>query len=53
MQTKYFLITKSNKCKHCKKPKGDHKANTLHCPTGSKSRIGYLSYHTINTFEIN
>lgn len=46
-----ILNKKQPKCKHCNKLQGDHKAKTLHCPTGSKTRIGYLSYHLTNTFE--
>ncbi len=38
------------KCKHCKKVKGLHKARTLNCPEGTKTRIGYTSYSE-QTFE--
>jgi len=39
------------KCKNCGKIKGYHKAKTLACPTGKKSRIGYLSFSMTMTFE--
>lgn len=29
------------KCKHCGKTRWDHRAKTLECPNGSKSRVGY------------
>jgi hypothetical protein len=32
------------KCKLCGKERGKHKAVTLQCPIGMKSRIGYTSY---------
>lgn len=32
------------KCKHCRKWKGEHRANTFECPVGSKTRIGYTQY---------
>lgn len=32
------------KCRNCKKTKGDHQANTLLCPRGKKTRIGYTTY---------
>jgi hypothetical protein len=38
-------------CKHCKKKWGLHKAHTLHCPIGSKSKIGYTQYHQSQAFE--
>lgn len=32
------------RCKHCRKWKGEHKAKTFECPTGTKTRIGYCHY---------
>jgi hypothetical protein len=32
------------KCKHCKKERGNHQANTLHCPAGIRTGIGYIHY---------
>lgn len=34
----------SDRCAHCRKTKGDHKADTLLCPAGSKTRVGYIHY---------
>lgn len=42
---------KTNKCINCGKPRGEHQAKTLHCPQGSKTRIGYISYSTVNKFN--
>lgn len=41
---------KKRKCALCGKDRDYHKATTLHCPEGSKSRIGYTYYHRVNTF---
>jgi hypothetical protein len=38
------------KCKHCNKNEGEHLAKTMECPTGLKTRIGYLSFGP-NVFE--
>lgn len=32
------------KCKHCNKVRGLHKANTFECPAGMKTRVGYTQY---------
>ena len=40
-----------DKCKHCKKIRGEHLAKTLNCPTGSKTRIGYTSFHPTQVYE--
>lgn len=32
------------KCKHCKKPKGEHRAKTFECPFGLKTSIGYTNF---------
>lgn len=37
-------------CVHCSKERGNHKAVSLHCPDGPRTRIGYLKYHAENTF---
>lgn len=34
----------ASRCRNCKKTKGDHQADTLLCPRGKKSRIGYTTY---------
>lgn len=38
-------------CKHCKKQRGYHQAKTLSCPVGSKTRIGYITFHPTQVFE--
>lgn len=40
-----------DKCKHCNKVKGNHQAKTLHCPSGSRTRIGYTNYSLTQVFE--
>jgi hypothetical protein len=39
-----------HKCKICKKRQGQHKAKTLNCPTGTKTRVGYITWHNENVF---
>lgn len=39
------------RCKLCGRERGHHKAETLHCPTGMKTRIGYTSFHPTQTFK--
>lgn len=46
-----FSKKKLPKCLYCKKEKGLHQANTFNCPMGSKTRIGYISYHPNVKFE--
>lgn len=46
----YLQESLTNKCQLCKKEKGLHKAKTLNCPVGSKTRIGYTSYHPTQVF---
>jgi len=38
-------------CKHCRKLRGHHKASTLECPGGSKTRIGYVWFIPNTKFE--
>lgn len=38
------------KCALCNKERGAHKAKTLHCPFGTKTKVGYISYHPTDTF---
>ncbi len=38
------------KCKNCGKEKGLHQAKTLNCPYGTKTRIGYTSFHPTDKF---
>jgi hypothetical protein len=38
-------------CKNCGKRKYDHKAITLNCPVGSKTKIGYTSYHPDRVYK--
>ncbi len=45
-----FDKTKPPKCVHCGKERGLHKAVTLHCPAGMKTRIGYTSFG-LTTFK--
>lgn len=40
-----------DKCKHCGKYKGDHRATDKHCPSSPKTRIGYIHYHPTNFYE--
>lgn len=39
------------KCKHCGKNYGDHKAHTLNCPKGRRTRIGYCQFEEKQVFE--
>lgn len=32
------------KCQHCRRERGQHRAHTLECPYGVKTRIGYLMF---------
>lgn len=34
----------SDRCLNCGKTKSDHHAETLLCPRGKKTRIGYIHY---------
>lgn len=45
------MKTKEQKCKHCGKGKGVHKAQSLHCPVGMRTRVGYVQFHNRYTFE--
>lgn len=38
------------KCVHCKKVRGDHKANTFNCPVGQRTRVGHTHYDPERTF---
>ena len=38
------------KCLHCQKVKGQHKANTFHCPAGARTRVGYTRYDPDRVF---
>lgn len=40
-----------DRCKNCNKERGDHKAKTLECPAGPRTRIGYLRYTPDQFFE--
>jgi hypothetical protein len=44
------MKTNPNKCARCGKERGDHLANTLHCPDGPRARAGCISFHPKNTF---
>lgn len=35
---------KVKRCKNCHKEKGSHKAKTFECPSGLKTRIGYIHF---------
>jgi len=37
-------MAQARPCQHCGKARGDHKAKTLQCPVGMKTRVGYCSY---------
>jgi len=39
------------KCKHCGKDKGSHRAKSLGCPVGMKTRIGYTQYSNEQFYE--
>ena len=34
----------TTKCKLCGKARGNHRAKTLECPSGAKTRIGYTQF---------
>jgi hypothetical protein len=38
------------KCKLCNKERGQHKAKTLECPVGKRTRIGHTTYSSDQTF---
>jgi hypothetical protein len=40
-----------DRCKNCGKPRGEHNATTKACPTGRKSRVGYITYSPDRVFE--
>ena len=40
----------SEKCIHCRKTRGQHNAMTKACPFGSKTRVGYCTFHPTNRF---
>lgn len=37
-------------CAICGKTRSQHKARTLNCPKGMKTRIGYLDFDDTNTY---
>lgn len=41
------------RCVLCKKAKGEHKAGTLHCPVGMKTRVGYVQYSATAVYTPN
>jgi len=41
------------RCALCRKPKGIHKAVTLHCPVGMKTRVGYVQFSATETYTSN
>jgi len=45
------IITQATKCKHCKKAKGNHQSKTLACPSGKKTKIGYIHYSSTQVFD--
>jgi len=38
------------RCALCHKSKGFHKADTLHCPSGMKTRVGYIHYSATDRY---
>lgn len=44
------MIYSDHKCKICGKKRGNHKAITLNCPMGRKSRIGYIMFSDKDVF---
>lgn len=38
------------KCANCGKDRGDHKAVTLSCPVGDKTRVGYCGFSLTDKF---
>lgn len=38
-------------CEHCGHPKGQHQAVRLHCPSGPKTRIGYIQFDMTKVFK--
>jgi hypothetical protein len=41
------------RCVLCRKTKGLHKAGTLHCPSGMKTRVGYVQYSATDRYTPN
>lgn len=39
------------KCKYCGKEKSSHRAKSLNCPLGMKTRIGYTQYSNEQSYE--
>lgn len=45
-------MKKQIRCKHCNRPRGDHKALTFHCPIGNKHvSMGFTQYSQRFVFE--
>lgn len=38
-------------CIHCRRHRDNHKALTLHCPVGLRTRVGYIHFHDTQVFE--
>jgi len=41
------------RCALCRKAKGLHKAGTLHCPSGMKTRVGYVQFSATDRYTPN
>ena len=39
------------KCQKCDKTRGNHRARTLECPTGMKTRIGQVGFSQTDFYE--
>ena len=37
-------------CAVCGKTRSQHKARTLNCPKGMKTRIGYIEFHDVDVY---
>lgn len=41
----------SDKCANCGKVRGYHRAKTFNCPTGAKTRVGYIHFDSKQVFK--
>lgn len=44
-------MSSTEKCIHCKRSRGNHKAKTENCPIGAATRVGYTQFHATQVFE--
>jgi len=53
MRAKRDSVDRLVRCSLCHKTKGDHKAVSLHCPVGMKTRVGYVQFSATDTYTPN